>query len=202
MNKPNLTKEQALLLLQPFNLAAKVIVLGIRGNLAQNKNQRGIYDDALFIVTPEIFKGYNANTDPSVTRPGVAVLQPGVYDYIKGLHGIHHLDLSKSADVQIMKTLMETKKDIPLIAGRIIPYWALRQASDVTIKRDGNSQAETDSPSNRFWIDIHRGGYSTTSSLGCQTIYPDLWNDFRDTIFSEMEKNNEPLIHYVLIDQK
>jgi hypothetical protein len=55
-NKPRLSSAELLLQLAPYNLDLnkhKVIVVGIRGCYsklgATDKNDRGIYDDALFI---------------------------------------------------------------------------------------------------------------------------------------------------------
>ena len=200
MNAPTLTKDAAAAWLAPFNLANKVTVLGIRGYFEPAAgNKRGIYDDALFIISPDFFKGYNANCDPSVGRPGIAVLQAGTYWYKKGLHGMRHLDQTNPEDQQRYQELIRTGKDVP---GYTACYWALRQDSNVVVKRDGQSVTETDSPDNRFWIDIHRGGYNTTSSLGCQTVHPDLWENFRANIFEEMINNAEPRIPYVLVENK
>jgi lysozyme len=178
MKIPDLTREQVQDVIKPFNLPDKIIVLGIRGfnkEMGEDpaKNERNIYDDAIFVFTPDRFRAYNANTDPSVARKGVAVLKAGaIYWYKKGLHGISGTH----------------------------PYLALRQASNVTVIRDGG-QEETDTPENRFWIDIHRGGYTTTSSLGCQTIHPDQWDNFRDVIFAEMDRHHQGLVPYILIEK-
>ena len=51
-------------------------------------NDRGIYDDAIFINSPSGCMAFNANVDPSVFRPGVATLAPGLHVYKKGNHGI------------------------------------------------------------------------------------------------------------------
>lgn len=172
MTAPILTKDEARIILDSHRVYEKVSVLGIRGYFApEDGNKRGIYDDALFIIAPNFFKGYNANTDPSVDRPGIAVLQPGTYQYIKGLHGVSGTH----------------------------PYYALRQYSDVTVLRDGKTIPETDSTATRFWIDIHRGGYNTTSSLGCQTIHPDQWDNFRDNIFEQMQENAQKVVPYLLV---
>lgn len=70
-----------------------VALLGVRGYYLNSmgkrgKNDRGIYDDAIFVVSPTAYVSYNANTDPSVWRKGIATLIPGVYRYRKGKHGI------------------------------------------------------------------------------------------------------------------
>lgn len=52
------------------------------------KNDRGIYDDAIAVVTPRAYQTFNANTDPSDpdTETRLATLQPGVWDFRLGLH--------------------------------------------------------------------------------------------------------------------
>jgi len=172
-----MTKSEVLKRIASLRITDAVMVIGIRGYFKDTmgvpgQNDRGIYDDAMFIVTPDSFKAYNGNTDPSKSKESIAVLQPGIYHYKKGMHGVSGPH----------------------------PYMALRQDSNVTIKRDGSNELETDSPENRFWIDIHRGGYTTTSSLGCQTIHPDQWCNFRDFVFEAMEKHDQHRVPYILIE--
>lgn len=203
MNKPSLTKEQAQAIIAKFpELTDKFIILGIRGGDANGTNQVGIYDDIIAIVTPDFFKAYNANTDPSRLYDGVAVLQPGVYQYIKGLHGMRHLNLSNIDDRTIYNKLETSGKDVAPTPGRILPYWAFRQHSNVTVLRQGATKPVTDSPGSRFWIDIHRGGYKTTSSAGCQTIFPDQWEDFRNHGFDAMISYKQPIVSYLLVNDK
>lgn len=154
----------------------KVALLGVRGYYrddmgVRGRNDRGIYDDAMFLVTPSAYVAFNANTDPSVYRQSIAVLKPGLYRYRKGKHGISGPN----------------------------PYDALRQASNVTVIRDGEGE-KTDSPNNRFWINIHKGSTTKTSSLGCQTIFPDQWPGFIGMVYSEMNRYAVPLVPYLLIE--
>ena len=152
-----------------------VLVIGIRGYYADTmgvvgKNDRGIYDDALFIDSPSVTASFNANTDPSVSRKGISVLQPGVYLYKIGMHN--------------MKA----------------PYEALRQYGRVSVIRDGSSKIETDTAAAPFYIDIHKGGYGTTSSLGCQTIHPTQWPSFLESVKSELKRNKQTIVPYLLIE--
>ncbi len=69
-----------------------IVVVGIRGYYRDSMgkagaNDRGIYDDALFVQTPNATVAFNGNTDPSVYRPAIATLEPGLYRAHRlGLH--------------------------------------------------------------------------------------------------------------------
>lgn len=208
MRLPALTRPQAIDFLHnnypALDPSSQIIVLGMRGYFDPGTNKRGIYDDAIGLVTPTEFLMLNGNTDPSVTRPGIAVLQDGVYYYRKGLHGISHLNTKIQGDRDLLariddiKTFQQTWQDIKM-ADRILPYWALRQDSDVTVLRDGSLVPYTDTPPRpRMWIDIHCGGFNVTSSEGCQTIYPTYWGAFRKLVFTQMDLHNQPRIAYAL----
>jgi lysozyme len=151
-----------------------VQLLGVRGYFKKtlgnpDSNDVGIYDDAIFVVTPEGVFGYNANTDPSVTRKGVAVLKEGgPYLYKIGMHN--------------MKA----------------PYEALRQFGRVTVIREGSTVEQTDTAAAPFYIDIHKGGFGTTSSLGCQTIHPTQWPGFLTFVKGEVKKHAQTIIPYYL----
>lgn len=175
-SKPKLTQAEALQLIAPFSLVEyPVKLLGIRGYYKKTmgnpvQNDRGIYDDAIFIISPDCFSSWNANTDPSIYKQGVAVLKPGgPYLYKIGMHNMKN------------------------------PYEALRQYGNVTVIRDGGGE-NTDSPANRFYVDIHKGGYNTTSSLGCQTIHPTQWIAFLAQVKDQIKRHGQDTIPYILVE--
>ena len=161
--RPQLTQQELAQKLQPYGIDRTkypLIVVGIRGYFrdsmgAPGVNDRGIYDDAIFIDATETFATFNGNTDPSRFRPGsgfgeatkgIASLNPGAWF-------VHRFDKHKGQ------------------------YLALCQrAGNVTVMRDGKKENYKDT--GRFGINIHRGSYHGTSSLGCQTIHPDQWESF------------------------
>ena len=153
-------------------------LLGVRGYYRDTMgkptaNDRGIYDDAIFFLSPEAFIAFNANTDPSAQyRTGLASLVAGhVYLYKVGTHG-----LSKPADRR---------------------YTALVQADQVLVRRDGKGLDR-----GWFGINIHKGSNSTTSSLGCQTIPPDQWPSFITLVRDQLKRFKQTEIPYLLIENE
>lgn len=137
---------------------------------AKGKNDRGIYDDAIVLLSPSVHATFNANTDPSVFKKGIAVLKAGVHRFRKGNHGISKPDGG---------------------------YPALRPANakeELPVERDkeGDSMGVA--------INIHRGSYNSTSSAGCQTIYPSQWDGFINLVYSEMNRYNQKTIPYLLTE--
>jgi lysozyme len=136
-------------------------VVGYRGYYAGTMggagNDSGIYDDAIFLVSPDHFSAYNANTDPSTRRAGIgtdkntrgrARLQPGVWI-------VYRFDIHGSPTD---------------------PHFALCQrGGNVRVMRDGTPDYPHEG---KFGINIHRGGHTKTSSLGCQTIFRPQWDGF------------------------
>lgn len=114
MTRPKQSKCEVERLVGGLNVP--VALLGVRGYYKQmggNKktNDINVYDDALFVWSVNGFMAFNANTDPSITRPGIATLKPGVWHYRLGIHNI-----SKAKSRQ---------------------YPALVQAAPVTVSRQG-----------------------------------------------------------------
>lgn len=139
-------------------------------------NDRGIYDDAIFVVSPNAFASFNANVDPSVFRPGIATLRPGVYPYRRGRHGV--------------------SRDRP---GRIVSYPAFRPATpgeQLPVSRDGIPAG----PRPGVAINIHRGGLNSTSSEGCQTIHPRQWDSFYHLVDTEMSRLGLKTFDYILAE--
>jgi hypothetical protein len=148
------------------------------------KNDFGVYDDAIILFSPTAFVTYNANTDPSIRKPRVAILEPGIWTYELGTH-----NRSKPKDRQ---------------------YRALVQADEVEVFRpETESVAKgTVSPLGRclgggvwrgwFGVNIHRGGFTTTGSEGCQTIYKPQWEAFIASTEAEMKRYGQKTIQYYL----
>lgn len=192
-SRPRVTRAEVEALLAPFaidRLAHPLLVLGLRGYYASaegGENQIGIYDDAIVLVSPLEQLGCNGNTDPSKHRighgdgaaKGMASLKAPQVCYAHVL-GMHHPDKSTG-------------------------YPALVQrAGHVTVIRDGTPPYED---TGDFGINIHRGGYGTTSSEGCQTIHPDQWLGFWSTLVELAKSHFGPahwwqsaVVPYVLVD--
>lgn len=190
-SRPKMTRADVEALALRHGMTAKFYIVGIRGYYedtmgAPGRNDRGIYDDALFLVSPHDFAPYNGNTDPSRVRKGrgtgagkgMAKLKAGLWNAYR--FGVHK-------------------------AGTPTAHEALRQAgAQVTVIRDGIDGDYEDT--GWFWINIHRGGRNTTSSEGCQTIHPDQWPGFIATAHREAQKHFGPgwrgaTIPYLLIEQ-
>lgn len=172
--RPRLSAAKVDEILAAHNVRDAVAILGVRGYYTNTmgrfgENDRGIYDDAIFINSPQATVAFNANTDPSRHRKGIANLKTGIWKYKVGIHG-----LSKPKEQQ---------------------YTALVQAAEVTVHRDGQGD-----DTGWFGINIHRGGYGTTSSLGCQTIYPDQWEAFIATVRDQMARHDQKVVPYLLIN--
>lgn len=159
----------------------KPFILGQRGYFLNSigvvgKNDRGKYDDAIFIVSPYVYKSFWANTDPSGYRKGhgygnskgMASLDPGIWTFKRGLHRGSYMAL-------------------------------VQRVEEVVVTRDGSPDYKDEG-----WhgINIHKGGTKTTSSLGCQTIYPSQWSDFYNTVDKLMDKYEMNTIEYVLVEKQ
>ena len=160
---------------EPF---PEMLVVGVRGYYRDSMGKRGgndreIYDDALFVIGANTLASFNANTDPSAWREGVASLLTGCHPYRPGNHGISRPGGGYPAFR-------------PATNGEALPV--SRDGETGRSKRDGVA------------INIHRGGRNSTSSLGCQTIHPDQWDAFYSVTRLEMKRAGLVRFWYVLLD--
>lgn len=173
---PMLTLSDAARLLKDNKVTDQVALLGVRGYYRNSmgikgKNDIGIYDDAIFLVSPSAYMACNANTDPSVQYQHIALLEPGLWRYKIGTHGLNKP-----------------------VAQR---YKALVQAKEVTVGRFHEGL-----DTGFFGINIHRGSYTKTSSLGCQTIWPDQWPSFISLVESQLRLYKQKTVPYLLLENE
>ncbi len=153
-----------------------VIVVAIRGYYRDTMgkpgaNDRGIYDDAMFIVSARHFSSWNANTDPSVHRPGIASLMPGVHRYKRGNHGISRP------------------------GGGYPAFRPATRDEALPVSRDGIKD-----PKPGVAINIHKGSRNSTSSEGCQTLPPHQWDAFYSTLDRELREHKQSSFPYILTE--
>jgi lysozyme len=154
-----------------------VILVGVRGYYKDTMgkpgvNDRGFYDDALFIITPTHFSSWNANTDPSAYRQGIASLVPGVHRYRRGNHGISRP------------------------GGGYPAFRPATKGEELPVVRDG-----VINPRPGVAINIHRGSRTSTSSEGCQTLPPQQWDAFYAALSGEMKRHSVTTFPYLLINE-
>lgn len=189
-SKPRLSSQELRTMIERFKIDRTkypLVIIGIRGYYlntmgVSGKNDRNIYDDALFIDSPHVTASYNANTDPTFFRrgkgkgstKGMASLKPGLWMAHKfGMHNGKYLAL-------------------------------VQRLGAVTVIRDGNP--DYDDTGTDFGINIHRGSYNSTGSEGCQTIYPAQWDSFITLAKDQAVRYfgtqwNKVVIPYVLIEK-
>lgn len=183
--RPRMTEADLLARVKPLGITGsdKLFVVGVRGYYRDTMgkvgaNDRGIYDDAIFIVAPgQHFSAYNGNTDPSKVRDGEGTgAGKGMASLKPGLWRAHQFGAHKGQYPALIQT-----------------------GGKVTVSRDGNPPYDD---SGYFGINIHKGGFNGTSSEGCQTIHPDQWAAFMANM-DDLAKRlglRSAVIPYALID--
>jgi lysozyme len=185
--KPRLTAAQLRELLTRYAIDRTkhpFIVVGIRGYYRDNMgapgvNDRGIYDDAIFIDSPSVMAAYNGNTDPSAYRKGKGTgSQKGMASLNPGAWFAHRFDKHNGKYLALCQRL-----------------------AAVTVTRDGDPPYPD---TGYHGINIHKGSYRGTSSIGCQTVHPDQWDSFIALAVDQAKRYhdarwNKVVIPYVLI---
>ncbi|MEM8575514.1 MAG: peptidoglycan-binding domain-containing protein [Pseudomonadota bacterium] len=133
----------------------------------RGRNDRGIYDDAIFVASPDGVTEWNGNSDPSVYRYRVATIDaPQAIRYRPGWHGY----------------------------GRPSGHNAFRQDSNCTVIRD-----KIGPDYGMFHVNLHKGSYSTTSSLGCLTVPPQQWGMFYRHLMGKLDKFDQPTFYATVL---
>ena len=106
MKTPKMSRAEIVKIVSNSGVKSDVVIVGIRGYYQDTmgkfgKNDRGIYDDAIFVLSPKEFRAFQANVDPSVFRPGIATLKVGVYKVVKWIHRGKYAALQIVNDVVI-----------------------------------------------------------------------------------------------------
>jgi lysozyme len=171
--KPRISADAVEKIVRQHSVTDKVVLVGMRGYYLNSMgkpgvNDRGIYDDAIALLSPTAYATFNANTDPSIYSPGIATLLPGVHRYRKGRHGI-----SRGAGYPALR---------PATKGEKLP-----------VTRDGRAGTTTG-----IALNIHKGGRDSTGSRGCQTIHPSQWAAFINLVYAEMSRHGQTTVPYVL----
>ena len=199
-NKPQKTQEWAVnalnASLKKFSSSAwdgkSLILFGCEGYYldsmgVKGQNDRGMYDDALFVVSERLFLALNINLDPTSYRPGHG------HGSSKGMGTIHYGVHEQAYAIGKHKTI----------------FPALRQVGNIIVRRDADSRVPKEDiitiDEKRYYLEIgnhqvmnfHPGGANTTSSLGCQTIPRDQWRLFIDSVVAEARRMNQKRFTYV-----
>ncbi len=148
----------------------KVAVIGIRGYYLDSmgrkgRNDRRLYDDAIIIACPRGIMAFQANTDPNGYRKGHGTgAGKGMAMLKTGIH-IYGKGLHKGRQ-------------------------AFRQCEKFTVIRDGNPPYEDKSKIHA--INLHSGGTTSTSSLGCQTLPASTWYGFKGLLYGLLDEFDNP----------
>lgn len=173
-SRPKITAEELNKLIESYGLDQGkygLFNVGLRGYYAntlgeKGKNDLNIYDDAIVTVSPKGILSFNANTDPSYLRKGSGFGANKGMATLKGdmIYYAHKFGHHRGAKTRV-------------------PYMALVQRlAKVTVIRSGEPDYED---VGFFGINMHRGGYKTTSSEGCQTVYPEQYDNFIENGMAE-----------------
>lgn len=125
-----------------------ILFAGIRGYYKNTMGKEGINDRALYDDAIFILAKDEFIPYNGNTDPGA--FRTGIANLKPGIWEVYKFDLHNGKYLAICQ-----------------------RGGKVTVIRDKKGE-----DTGMFGINIHRGGFSVTSSLGCQTIPPPQWEDF------------------------
>jgi hypothetical protein len=213
---PTLSLGRARAILQQRGARDPVTLIGVRGWApamgAPGVNDLGIYDDEIFLVTPEACAGFVANTDPSRAEPPNVQLKAGMWRYQLGTHtpegGVGYpalVETGRAEDAVWVIARPRTVDDYRMFAERlnvqgqslssIEAYQAAVVAKGGRLLPGGD--IEWPMPAH---INIHRGGPADPGSKGCQTIHPARWATFIEAVRRGLSDHHQATIPYVLLE--
>lgn len=157
-------------IVEHFDLARhRASLIYVRGYYLDTLGKRGvddtnIYDDAVFLVSPNVRDSWNANTSPSFPEKGYAELVLGKYVYYPAYH--HISDPRKR-------------------------YKALRPYPEgVVLKCTRNGKLSTCSHTNLHKGGVNPSAFDVVWSQGCMTVPASQYADFQTRVFAEIERCN------------
>ena len=177
---------------QSVPLPARYIV-GIRGYRQGTPGKPdvpdvGIWDDAMFYISPNMFLAENANTDPSrygwnaAAGKPMAVLDAGCWPFRRGPH-------KGNTPAFRQMTRAEAAKVNAPFDGRFA-------VTRCYATKDTRNYAEA----GYYAINIHPEGNVGTSSEGCQTLPADRAQTFLQQIWDDTLAAKMPFVWYILIE--
>lgn len=138
-------------------------------------NDRGIYDDAIFFVTPQIFSSFNANCDPSLFEENIASIKADqVVWFKKGDHGLAYRPPRR--------------------------HPAFRQSRPIAVVRDDGKGGFREEKPSWPYTNLHRGGQDSTNSEGCLTIPPSQWEGARELGYEQMDEYGQDEVPCILVE--
>jgi hypothetical protein len=178
-SRPRLKREDLHDLMAPYAINRQkypIMVIGIRGYYIDSLGEPGEQDRGIY--DDAIFFDSIEGTVSYNANADPSYYQTGIASLKRGVWPAYKIDYHRGE------------------------YLALCQRNGkVTVRRD-NEDEET----GYFGINIHRGSINSTSSLGCQTIYPYQWDGFIGLVIGQakkffgLEEWDEKTIPYLLLE--
>jgi hypothetical protein len=211
--RPELSRNLAQALLEQRGVRDAVALIGVRGFFrgmgVRGEDDLDVYDDAAFLVTPDLCRGFVFNTDPSRLEPPSVSLKAGLWRYRMGIHtpprSSGYPALVHAGNPVWVTVYPKTLNDYHLLAqlpnvglpmklGSVAAYEDAVRAHGGVVTGDGIEWRMS------AHINVHRGGSSSTGSKGCQTVHPSMWDEFIEDVRKTLSHHAQPGLPYLLIE--